>query len=228
MAALSQSQHRMPSWSEPDAASVLQVMTDEQRFFDAEQYTLADFDTLLETCQMVRQAALSYYLFDTGADTDTSNKNDASKIMAAKQEVLSRKLIKYQDETFSLLAFQQRCFGVHLTLLSELTKTRGSVKLSQTQLEGVAQVRLGVVQAFLGAVQMAVFTEVSAANRHKLFASMARMAPNYAQALDLQARGELRNYFRQLHTTLPQEFHIYLDDFEKAMASSSCTGLCLI
>lgn len=228
LAALSQSQHRMPAWSEPDAASVLQVMTDEQRFFDAEKYTLADMNALLETCQMVRRVTLSYYLFDTGADTDTSNKNDADKLMAANQEVVKRNLIKYQDETYSLQTFQQRCFGVYLALVSELATTRASVKLSQTQLEGVAQIRVGVIQAFLTPVQMAVITEVSAANRHKLFAVMSRMAPNYAHTLDLHARAALRNYFQRFHTTLPQEFHVYLDDFEKAMASSSCTGLCLI
>lgn len=224
LAALTKSQHRMPSWSDPDAASVLKVMTDERRFLGTEKYTLEDMDALFETCEMTRRAALAYYLFDT--DVAPEHRSDASKIMAIKQEVAKRNLIAYQNESFALLAFQQRCFGVSLSLMAERAKTQVSAQLSQQQREGVAQIRLGAVQGFLGAVQMVRLTDISAANRHKLFASMSLTAPHYAQTLDLRTRGEVRDYFQQLHTMLPQEFHVYLDEIGKELASSSCTGMC--
>lgn len=224
LSALSQSQHRMPSWSEPEAASVLKVMTDERRFLDAEKYTPADVNSLLETCEMARRASLAYYLFDAAIAPE--HKGDASKITAVKQEVAKRKLIAYQNEAFALLAFQQHCFGLSLTFMAERAQTQASAQLSQQQRDGVAQIRLGAVQGLLGAVQMARINDISAANRHKLFASMALTASNYAQTLDVRTRGEVRVYFQQLRATLPQEFHVYLDEIGKELASSSCTGMC--
>jgi hypothetical protein len=228
LAARAKPQHRMPSRSEPAAASVLAVMSDHQRFFGKAKYTVKDTDAVLDMCDIANRTARAYLVFELAAYVDRSMAGIPGKVEALTRQVVTGNINKYQNEMIPLLVFQQHCTGAVLPLLSAYTAALPRRRMTKEQLEGLAQVRRGVVKLYLGSSQTALETGLSATNRHMLFDSLTQMSPLFSQVLDLPARREVRDYFRGFQATAPKEFQPYVKQINQTLESPACTGMCLL
>lgn len=218
--------HRMPRVTDPAVAKLIATMSDHNRFIEAAPFSAADMGQLMDMCQAVNRANIAYLLFDLSSHVDKSMQNDPAKVAALTQKIMIKNVLMFQDETASLGAFSQRCVSKQIPLIVEFFKTLKKEKITSERLAGLAQVRLGIYEAYVGAAMAATAPELKIENRKKMIDAMAEVSPAYADVLAPAERKRIRDYVLSLRENIPRELAGQLQKMIDAMSITRCVDLC--
>lgn len=218
-------QRSMPRFSDPAAAALLRTLSDHRRFLGTAPFTNEVMGDLMDMCEKANRTAASYVLSDLDKYVNQSMK-DPDKIARIVFELGSRNAVKYQEEITPLMAFNFRCMAKGLPLIAAFAAALPAKEFTAVRRQGLAQLRNGVSNVFIGVARTATETAISARNRRELFAVMTEFAPLYAQVMDLDSRRKTSKYFDSMAGSMPAEFASQFRQISKELSAVNCEGLC--
>lgn len=219
---------RMPTFSDPEAAKFLTILTDHRRFFGISKPEVKDLETVIDVCVLADKNMLAYFYLGLGADSGSAIREAATKSEASTRRLVERNVVTYQREVAPLAVFRTRCAGTMLTLLGDFFATAKPGGLGSRQRGAFEQIRRGALGSFLGMTQSAATKMLDSANRQAILASTAEMSTSHAEALDLPTRRQVREELIALKGSVDKEFHGQLQVMIDAMGSQRCQKLCLL
>ena len=201
----------MPRWSVPEDRDVLARMLD-PALLGAPPYSRKDLAAMDAIAGKARAVYGAYLGFARDAPTP---------------EAMEEKALASQDELLHLDAFFIALEGAELTALADFVAHLKPGELTEVRLDGLRQMRLGILQTIAGALAMSS-DAVRPENRELLLAALADNAEPIAAALPITTRAQLADAVRNVFASMPPADQARVQSFLKAMASTQCSGLCTL
>jgi hypothetical protein len=228
----------LPRLSDAESAKIIYVLSDSERFLNATPFQLADFEALRAICDKAQSAAAPYLflgLFNLRKELDSEKDPQvaAKKISA----LIEKNTLTFQDELERLQPFSFRCLAKQIPLAAQFLASLPSEQLTDVRRAGARQMRGGISQMYLGAMQLANSNVYSFSYRIKLLEVLAETAPVFSSALTPDARKQISDvafYAKTIATLIPASAPSgdsaivvrYLSQISDAMAGSTCDMLC--
>lgn len=218
-------EHRMPRLSDPGAREILGTLADHTRFLDAYNFGSADLSQLMNMCNQANKVVVSYMLFDLASHVDKTM-TDPQKVAPIVMQLGSRNMIEYQSEMTPVMAFNQRCMARQIPLTVDFVRTLRPEDLTEIRLQGLQQLRNGLLNTYLGMAHGISETPISLENRRIMFSTLAEVTPVLAQALDLARRKAALNYWVSQAANMPPGVETEYKQIVDALGATTCDDFC--
>jgi hypothetical protein len=217
-------QRKMPRLKEKQAADVIFVLSDIQRFLNSYTYQIKDVDLLMDICGKANAAVMSYALFNLEANLD---KRDDPQLIALKvQKLMERNIQTFQDELARLQPFQIQCMATGIPLISEFVESLKPEEMTDVRRDGLKKWRYGVFGMYVGWLQSINNPQLSKSYRLIILQSLADTASAFAPSLQLPVRKQILDFAKSVQSVSSNDFHLPLAKIIQAMSDMSCEGLC--
>lgn len=207
-------------------ASLIQVVSDEERLLGSEPVPLADLGRAFDTCGAV-QGVMAVMLF---FDADRPGKPDPGRALRdpAVMALLDRNTITFQDELSMLQPFQFRCLAWLLPTLSDFVANQAPQEWTAVRREGLTKVRTGVVVMYTGAIPIVAADSLGHGYKRAVMDALVQHADVYVAVSSLADRTQIIAVLRTQRGKVPAAYVADIDRLIAAFSSTVCTGLCAI
>lgn len=199
----------MPRWSIPEDRDVLARLLD-PALLGAPPYGEKDLVAMNAIATKARAVYGEYLAFARNAPT---------------QQEVEENALASQDELLRLDAFFIRLEAVELTALADFVTHLKPEQLTEARLDGLRQMRLGVLQMIGGALMMGQ-ANVRPENRELILDALADNAEPIAAGIPIATRVQLAEAVRNVFASMPPADQPRVQTVLKAMAGTQCSGLC--
>ena len=201
----------MPRWSLPEDHDVLAHLLD-PALLGRPPYGEKD----LAAMDAIASRARAVYATYLGFARDAPN-----------PQAMEEKALASQDELLHLDAFFIRLEAVELAALADFVAHLKPEQLTEVRLDGLRQMRLGILQMIAGALTMGG-DAVRPENRELLLDALADSAEPIAAGIPIATRVQMADAVRNVFASMPPADQARVQTFLKAMASTQCSGLCTL
>ena len=203
----------LPRWSDPEDAPLLARLLNQEKTLGTGPYTAADVPLLLEISDTNVLAFKSYLMFTPkpGTVPDT----------AANTAL-------YQDEVSRLAAYQIAATGALAEAIDDFVAKLPKAEMSQVRLDGLRQMRLGLLQQVNGVTLMVRSPGLKPENRGLLLNALAENAARIASAATPADRTSMVALTDTLLPDLSGDDKSKALAVKQAFAQTTCEGLCKI
>jgi hypothetical protein len=201
--------------------------------FDTPAFPVNGIDTFESVCTPLNQISIRYAL-DGGAvlrQFRTTEAPTAEQIEAIKTQtvaLIQRNAVRFENELAILQPSLARCQAAHLPFLTAFLATLPSTELTSVRLGGLRQMRHGMLQIILGVLTTSRDSSISAKNLQKYLSAISDSIDAFVEVMPLATRAELSQYLRTLPPVTEAAAVTVERAVNHALASTACTGLCLI
>lgn len=188
----------------------------------------ADIGGMLGACQAASNAAQAYLDYGVQRTASSASPNSAEGVAIGRAQMANT--AAYQDEIAVSLRYVLRCFAKTLTAMTDFTAKLAPQDMTDARKQGVAMVRDGTTNIYLGVVQTAMGLDgLRAVNRDLILDEAVARADVYAAAMRPSDRLKVRNAIGAALTRgLAPDVRAKLDRVAQAMGRKDCAGLCAI
>lgn len=217
-------QGRMPRLEDKGVATLLSTLSDNKRFLNPASYQQRDLLTLMDMCKKTNTISMSYALFDM--KSHVKDGDDQAVIVQQVTKLMGMNILSYQNELEQLHPFLIRCFAITVPLLSEFAATLKPEEFTKVRLEGLQQVRNGVLSIYYGHLQAINFPELGKSFKAKSVQALAEAAIPFATIIQPAARQQIVELATATQKSTSGEIARNLRKIIDAMSTTECTGLC--
>lgn len=211
----------MPRITDTRVARLVSTLSDERRFLSS-PFPPDPNDRSFEVCSRSTRAVVAYMMSGTGSLAGVDPGTAARRIQAQ----MAKNTLNYQDELAMLMPFVTRCHGRLAVALAEWVRARNVAGFADVQREGLAQMRLGILQTYLGALISAGDTALKESFRERLLRAAADSASAFSAILTLEGRRSVLQALRSF--PIGRTLTVHAARIEKEMSRTDCQGLCAL
>ncbi len=208
----------------PEFARLVTLMSDEQRFLRAKQFTQADMQDVMDLCDMANRNDMSLLLFGVKSRIDPKW-SDAEKLRKL-TPLIERNSIEFQPELTTLQPFHIRCMGLGMPLLEDFIRALPPDQMTPVRRDGLTKMRNGYTEMMTGMLMNIGDTRLSTSYRAAVAEAMADASPALASVLNLSQRARLLGIVQKTEPTMPREFKTSRERIERALQNPKCSVLC--
>lgn len=201
----------MPRWSIPEDREVLARLLD-PALLGTPPYGEKDLAAMDAIATKARAVYGDYLGFARKAST---------------QQEVDENALASQDELLRLDAFFIRLEAVEMTALADLVAHLKPEQLTEVRLNGLRQMRLGILQLIGGALMMGQ-ANVRPENRELILEALADNAEPIAAGIPVATRVQIADAVRAVFASMPPADQPRVQTVLKAMAGTQCSGLCAL
>ena len=233
LAAEAQTHDDMPRLSDPQAREALEILANTSNSFGTAAFPSDELESTLAVCEAVTKARDAYGAFGLDAFMQDkwdkgllTAKSDKAAISALVAELGLRNMVRFQNEVFLLMDFNERCIAAELPLLAEFHEKLPPEQRTEIRMRAVRGLQASVKKGMIAAVGMLTASEISEDIRRRNLETMARLLPGEAAILPLAERASLRRDLETMKASVPKSFHDIVDGMLTSLDDTSCKGLC--
>lgn len=134
--------------------------------------------------------------------------------------------MKFQDEVFPLLAFEQRCVAAEVPWLTSFLEKLPPEQMTEVRRQGLRKFRGSVKQMAIDAVGLLANPDVREDNRRLMLKSAARNLPALSEALSPDERAQVKREVEKLGADAPQAYQPDIPAILQTLSNTQCEGLC--
>ncbi len=141
----------VPRLSDPKTRETLAILANMSQTYGTPAFPVGDLETAMATCQIANQAMNAYRQFgfktfveEKLAKGELSAKSDRKAIDAVVQELMSKNAIRFQNELYPLLNFNERCLAAEMPLLTEFFEKLPPEQRTEIRIEGLRKMRASI------------------------------------------------------------------------------------
>jgi len=233
LAAETQKHGDMPRLSDAKARETLEILANTSNTFGAAAFPSDDLESTMAVCEAVAKTRDAYGRFGLDAFLDEkwnkgqlTAKSGKTEIEALIAELGTRNIVRFQDEVYLLMDFNQRCIAAELPLLAEFYENLPPEQRTEIRMRAVKGMRASVKTGVLSAVCVLADPQISQDNRRRNLKAAARDLPAQAAILPLAERASLRNDLETMRAGVPGAYQDVVDGMLTSLDDTSCKGLC--
>lgn len=207
-------------------ASLIRVVSDEERLLGSEPVPLADLGRAFDTCNQTQRVAATMLLFDDdrpGKDIAVTDYEDPAVLA-----VFDRNTVVFQEELSVLQPFLFRCMAWLLPSVSEVAASVAPQDWTAEGREGMRMIRRGVVMMYTAPIPVLAAETLGDGYKRAILDSLVEHADVYAAASRLVDRKQVVDDLRRQRGRVPADYVAGIDRLIAAFSSTACTGLCAI
>lgn len=155
--------------------------------------------------------------------TETSSRDDIGKVI---DELGAINTVKFQDEVFPLLAFEQRCMAAEVPWMASFFEKLPPEQVTEIRLRGLRGMRGAVKRMALNAIGLLRNPAVREENRPVMLKSTVRNLPALSEALTPDDRAEIKREVERLAADAPQAYQPDIAAILQTLSNTQCEGLC--
>ena len=150
----------------------------------------------------------------------------AAQIAGRVRQIQMANATRYQDELISLLALNMRCQAMHLPWLTEFMSSLPASERTPIRLDGIRQMRQGMLTMILGSVVTLTEFSTSLENRRRMSDALIRYVDAYSAVMTRADRQSGLVYLTAISPHVFPEHQATCQIVEAALTRSACEGLC--
>jgi hypothetical protein len=208
----------------PEAKNLIQRLSDEGRMLSGPPYTATNLGTILEICEVVNKASVSLLLFEAKAQIDP--KANPEQVNAALMPLMKGNSLQFQNELKELQPFLLRCLAKQIPAISQFMASLQPEEITEVRRNGLARMRLGVLQVFAGAFDAVNDAQYKADYRLALLSALAETADIFVTITQLSVRKQIADAAAESARGANSPFKVYLERVSVAFRDQSCGVLC--
>jgi hypothetical protein len=218
---------KMPRLEEPDAAELINRLSDQSTFLESPRFDDKNLGDLMEICSAANQVVMSYVLFDvqsnlshedTGASPDEKNRQV--------RDVIRNNVLSFHPELTLLQPFLLRCAALQIPIMNQYVSSQSAEQLTNMRRAGFSRTRSQLYTTYYGFLQMAQHEKAGAVYRKALLDALASTAEAFASAIRPLDRRLIGVELDLLEQSLKALLADNLKAIRVAMTRPTCVGLC--
>jgi hypothetical protein len=187
---------RMPRLVDRNAADLILVLSDSNRYLDETTYEVKDLLQLGDVCGKANAAVMSYVLFDHGNAID--RKADPTRKALQVAQLMERNVVRFQDELQHLQPFLVRCLAKGIRAFA----------------------------AYYGFLLAANNRALNEPYKEAVLSAMADTAAQFASILQPTTRRQVADVAASTSAVVHGRLRGYIERILRAMNDTRCEGLC--
>ena len=222
-----------PRLADPRVRDTLAILSNASGTFGSASFPLDDEAMQRDMCSVPIRTAFDYLQFGLEAFADEmieekrlSATSSRDAVGAVVDELGARNAVKFQDEVFPLLAFQQRCLAAEAPWLASFLEKLPPEQMTEVRRQGLRGFRGTVKQIAMNAVGLLANPLMHEDNRRLMLKSAARNLPALSEALSPDERAEVKREVEKLGANAPEAYQPDIAAILEALSNTQCEGLC--
>ncbi|MDB6157855.1 MAG: hypothetical protein JWO04_1561 [Gammaproteobacteria bacterium] len=134
-----------------EATLLISELSDEKRFLKSESYAVSELGNLVELCGMANKAVMSLALFDLKSHLDP--KGNPQALTRQTIALMQQNAEAFGPQLRHLHPFLIRCLAKEVPPITEFMLSLKPEQFTGERRKGLEQVRTGMVELFVGALQ---------------------------------------------------------------------------
>lgn len=207
-------------------ASLIRVVSDEERLLGPEPVPVADLDQAFDTCGQVQSVMTAMMFFDADGLRKAIASGDNE--LPAVRAMLDRNTVEFQDELSVLQPFLFRCMAWLLPSVNEFAASLAPQDWTPERRDGLRMSRRGVVMLYTAPMPILAAESLRDGYKRSILDSLVEHADVYASASSLVDRKLVVAVLRTQRGRVPADYVAGIDRLIAAFSSTACSGLCAI
>jgi hypothetical protein len=224
MIAAAQQRGQMPLLSDPKVATVLAIITDQDRLYGTPAFPV---NLVTSTCFPAIKAYMSYATF-----VDRATQQQAQQRGLSRERILTlaveKNSIIYQDELILLQNFSIRCNAAVEPSVSRLLTSVRPDQLTAIQHQSLVQLRNSAITTITGVLIFVSDKEIKPQHRKSSIATLKQEMPALIKMLTPSDRNILQQRMSQALAATPRAQRAAYDPLFAIVKNAPCTDVCTI
>lgn len=219
-----QAERGVPQLKTTEVMDLIRGMSEESRILRRGSYPESEVGTLIEVCGLANKVSVSLVLFELNEhiSAGASQAETRAKVFA----LMHRNTLTFQDELQVIQPFLLRCLAKQLSAVSQFAASLSAEEITDVRRQGLATMRSGLTQLYVGVVVTANDARYSDAFRLSLLTALAETSGVFASAIELPVRRQLHETARIAASQSDQPYKRLLSRIVRALSRESCEELC--
>jgi hypothetical protein len=213
----------LPRITDPATRPIFEAAFDERVLIAVDK---SDMNQLSDICSRSSKVLVAYSVHGIGKLADTAA--GRQKLPAAALVQVDRNFVTNQNEVIPVLRFTLACQALQIPEIAKFWEGLPDAERTAIRRRGLAQVRHGITDIYLGVLHTQSQSTVSAANRAIALDVAVRHADVFASALTLGDRKAVIRVLDKALASTTAENRSKLLLIRAAMSTAACTGLCAV
>ena len=214
----------LPRRSNADVDALFVQMDQSIEALGTPEFPVDQFDTFTLVCETVNKLAVRYPLH--GIEQLKGLDLPAAQIAGRVRQIQMANATRYQDELISLLALNMRCQAMHLPWLTEFMSSLPASERTTIRLDGIRQMRQGMLAMIIGGVVTLTEFSTSIENRNRMSDALIRYVDAYSAVMTRADRQSGLVYLTTMSPQVLPEHQATYQIVETALTRATCDGLC--
>ncbi|MEW6371920.1 MAG: hypothetical protein AB1584_13360 [Pseudomonadota bacterium] len=200
------------------------ILSDEKRLLKAEQYRAKELEGLFDLCGITHRAVMSLALFRMKEHVDP--KAEPQVVVVQVAALIQKNVESFSRQLRHLQPFSIRCAARQVPPMTEFIASLAPAQFTEVRRQGLEQTRAGFAQMFVSVIQSLGDLRCDEAYRLALVQALADSAPAFVSTMPVAVRVQIRSNIGAVEKASPPGFDPFIKQIDKALADSTCDGLC--